>query len=104
LYYLEKKVLLYEDNMPSGVHANPEDIEQFARDLVRFNTDLASMCSSLKGKFRRLGENWDDQEFRKYEQTFDQTLRSIQTYLKTSEAQIPMLQKKARVLRDYLNR
>jgi len=88
--------------MPQAI-ANPEDLERFARDLKQFNAQLASSLSNLKGQFARLGETWRDQEQQKFAQEFEQTVRVLEQFMRTSEQHSPLLLKKARHLRDYLN-
>ena len=84
--------------------ADPEEIERFAKELKHFNAELQSISQRLRGQFRQLGSSWRDQEFRKFEQQFEQTSKVIQTYLRSSEAQIPVLLKKAHTLREYLGK
>lgn len=83
--------------------ASPEDLERFALDLTRFSSQLQDSMSTLQGGFVRLGDTWRDQEHYKFAQEFDQTMRVLQHFLKSSEQQVPFLQRKARHLRDYLS-
>jgi uncharacterized protein YukE len=84
--------------------ADPDELERFARELHQYNNQLQDITQKLKGQFGHLSSSWRDQEFQKFEQQFDQTLRTIQSYLRTSESQIPNLHKKARALHEYLGR
>ena len=88
--------------MPQAI-ASPEDLERFARDLKQFNAQLASSMSNLKGQFARLGETWRDQEQQKFAKEFEQTVRVLEQFMRTSEQHSPLLLKKAQHLRDYLN-
>ncbi|MBX2997693.1 MAG: WXG100 family type VII secretion target [Caldilineaceae bacterium] len=87
----------------AGVEANPEELEKFARDLKQFNGQLAESMSRLQGQFGRLGDTWRDQEHARYAQEFEQTLRILHQFSRSSEQQIPVLLKKAQRLREYLN-
>jgi len=83
--------------------ANPDDLERFARELKQFNGQLAEAMSRLQGQFSRLGETWRDQEHQKFAQEFEQTVRVLRHFMNSADQQIPFLQKKARIIRDYLN-
>ncbi|PZR98695.1 MAG: hypothetical protein DLM69_08350 [Candidatus Chloroheliales bacterium] len=83
--------------------ANPEELERFARDLKQFNSQLADSMARLNGQFNNLGDTWRDQEQQKFAREFEQTVRVLQQFIRTSEEQIPFLVRKAQRLRDYLN-
>jgi hypothetical protein len=71
--------------------------------LKEFNAHLAQSMSRLHGQFNRLGDTWRDQEQQRYAQEFEQTMRMLQQFSRSSEQQIPVLLKKAQHLRAYLN-
>lgn len=83
--------------------ANPEDMERFARELKQFNAQLASSMKRLNGQFSRLGGTWRDQEHQKFAQEYQQTMRVLHQFQRSSDQQIPFLLRKAQRLRDYLN-
>ena len=83
--------------------ASPEELERFARELKQFNTQLQSSMSRLNAEFKRLGDTWRDQEQKKFAQEFEQTMRVLQQFQRSSEKQIPFLLRKAQRLREYLN-
>ncbi|MEM3554653.1 MAG: WXG100 family type VII secretion target [Candidatus Micrarchaeaceae archaeon] len=87
--------------MPQAI-ANPEDLERFASELKRFNSQLAESMSRLSGQFSRLGDTWRDQEHQKFAQEFEQTMRVLHHFMRTSEQHIPFLLRKAQRLREYL--
>jgi uncharacterized protein YukE len=82
--------------------ASPEELESFARNLKQFNTQLADGMSRLQGQFANLGETWRDQEHQKFAQEFEQTMRVLHQFRRTSDEHIPFLLRKAARLRDYL--
>jgi uncharacterized protein YukE len=88
--------------MTPQVIASPEEIERFARDLKQFNAQLADSMSRLKGQFADLGETWRDQEHQKFAREFEQTMRVLQQFTRTSEQHIPFLLRKAVRLRAFL--
>lgn len=83
--------------------ANPEDMERFAAQLKHFSGELAGSMHSLQGGFSRLGDTWRDQEQQKFAQEFEETMRVLQHFIRSSEQQIPFLQRKAQRLREYLS-
>ena len=83
--------------------ASPEDLERFASYLKQFNAQLADSMARLHGQFARLGDTWRDQEQAKFAREFEQTVRVLQQFRRSSEQQIPFLQRKAQRLRDYLS-
>lgn len=86
----------------SQIVASPEEMERFARELKKFNSQLADSMKRLNGQFARLGETWRDQEHRKFAQEYEQTMRVLKQFQRSSEQQIPFLLRKARRLRDFL--
>jgi len=90
--------------MTKRVYATPEDIERFAKQLKQFNTQLEDSMKRLQAQFHRLGETWRDQEHQKFAQEFEQTMRVLHQFRRSSEQQIPFLLKKAAILRQFLNR
>ena len=83
--------------------ADPEDLERFARELKQFNGQLRDSMSRLQGQFGRLGDTWRDQDHQKFAQEFEQTMRMLHQFMRSSDQQIPFLQRKARKLREYLS-
>lgn len=88
--------------MPKAI-ANPEDLERFASELKRFNSQLADSMSRLQGQFSHLGDTWRDQEHQKFAQEFEQAMRVLYHFMRTSDQHIPFLLRKAQRLREYLN-
>jgi WXG100 family type VII secretion target len=84
--------------------ADPEEIERFAKNLKQFNEELESLTQRLNGQFSQLSSSWRDQEFQKFEQQFTQTMRTIHSFVRISNEQIPSLHKKAGALRQYLGK
>lgn len=82
--------------------ADPKEIRKFAQMLRKFNQDLSSNTKVLQGQFRNLGETWKDQQHAKFAQEFEQLMVMLQKFTQSSEEQIPLLQRKAQLLEDYL--
>ena len=83
--------------------AAPEDLERFASELRQFNSQLSDSMTRLQGQFGRLGDTWRDQEHQKFAQEFEQTMRVLHQFRRSSDQQIPFLQRKAQRLREYLS-
>lgn len=80
---------------------DPDELEKFAHSLKQFNQQLEQSCSQLNARFGRLGETWQDPEYRKFAEEYQQTMKTIGRFLQTSEQQIPSLQRKAQHIRAY---
>jgi len=89
--------------MSPKVEAVPEDIERFARELKQFNSQLMENMRRLQAQFNRLGETWRDQEHQKFAREFEQAMRALYQFQRASEQQIPLLLRKAQILREFLN-
>ena len=82
---------------------NPDELRIFAQKLNQFNKEMAQNMSALQSQFVRLGDTWQDQEHQKFAREFEQTMRVLSQFQRTSEQQIPSLLKKARIIDDYLH-
>lgn len=82
---------------------NPEDVKRFAAQLRQFSGDLQNRSSQLNGQFRQLGDSWRDQEYNKFSQEFDQTLRVIRQFLETADSYTQYLARKADSAQRYLD-
>jgi uncharacterized protein YukE len=88
--------------MPQAI-ASPEELERFAQNLKHFNAQLKDSMARLEGQFANLGDTWRDQEQLKFDQEFQQTMRVLHHFMRTADAHIPFLLRKAQRLREYLN-
>ena len=88
--------------MSSQAIVDPKELRRFAQALKRFNNELASSSQRINGEFRRLGDTWRDQKYRKFSHEFEQTLKMIQRFLQTSEPFVPFLNKEAGIIEEYL--
>ena len=82
-------------------HADPEDIERFARTLKQFNNDLSLRMAELKRQFTNLGATWHDQEYARFAQEFQQTSALLDRFMRKAEDDVSSLMKKVSILRDY---
>jgi len=86
----------------ADVRASPEDLERFASELKQFDNLLRDNTARLRAQFAWLGETWQDQEHRKFAETFTQTMRVLDHFTRAADDHIPFLLRKAARLRDYL--
>lgn len=86
----------------SKAAVDPAELRRFAQDLNRFNGDLQGLVQSLKSKMSGLEATWRDQEQKKFAETFEQMMRSMQLFLPISEEQVKFLNKKAVAIEEYL--
>ena len=70
--------------------------------MNRFNTELQSLVGGLNSRMRSLESTWRDQEQRKFSEFFDQTMKTLGTFIEASHQHASMLAKKAGLIEDYL--
>lgn len=83
------------------IHVDPDELEKFTNYLRRFNGELSTSLNQLQAQFVRVGDTWRDQEHQKYAQEFEQTMRLLRQFTRSTEQQIPLLQAKINTLRKY---
>ncbi len=82
---------------------DPGELRQFARDLKRFNTELARNAGAMQARFSALSQTWRDQEQRKFAEEFEQMMRSLSRFTKVSDEHVPFLLRKADRIEEYLS-
>lgn len=88
--------------MPQAI-MDPEQVRRFADELKRFNTELQDRMSSLQGRFAALADTWQDQEAKKFNEEFTQTLKALKKFVEISNQHTPYLLRKAQRIEEYLN-
>jgi len=81
---------------------DPAELRRFARELTRFNSELESLMQRLHGRLLDLQKNWRDQEQRKFDEEFEQTVKTLSHFLDSSSRHSAFLVKKARHIEEYL--
>lgn len=81
---------------------DPEHLKRFASNLSHFTSDLREQSQNLHMQFTRLGDTWRDQEQAKFADEFVQMLAALERFASTAEAQVPLLQRKAAAIEQYL--
>jgi len=82
---------------------DPNELRRFAADLKKFNVDVQTHMTRLGASLGSLQQTWRDQEQAKFAEEFEQVMRSLQRFLKSSEVFVPFLVRKAERIEDYLN-
>lgn len=83
---------------------DPDALENFAKGLKDFNSQLASSTSRLNGQFRQLGETWRDPAYATFAREFEQTIKSLRRFQETAEDVVPKLLDTARRAREVHSR
>jgi hypothetical protein len=86
----------------AGVLVNPEDLERFINELKVFTSQLRDSTARLNGQFVRVSDTWRDQEQVKFAREFEHLMRVLQQFTQSADKQIPVLQRKAKFIRDYM--
>lgn len=84
----------------SDVHADPEKLRQFAKQLERAADQLVDVPRELSRALDRSG--WEDAERLKFEQDFKLALKSLSQFTdKLRNEYAPALQRRASILDQY---
>jgi hypothetical protein len=81
----------------ANVHADPDKLRQFASALAQSAQQLESIARQLQRSLDSTG--WQDTERQRFEQDFQQTVRTLAQFTDRLRSQyVPQLQKKAAAL------
>ena len=83
-------------------HVDPTELRRFARDLKRFNGDLQTLMNGLHARLMGLEMTWRDQEQHRFTEEFERTMKTLTTFIKSSDQHVSFLTKKAVHIEDYL--
>jgi uncharacterized protein YukE len=81
---------------------DPEELLRFVGGLKRFNETTKNELSTIHRQFRRLAETWRDEEQAQFAESFELMVRVVTRFVDESERQVPLLTRKAELIRDYL--
>ena len=82
---------------------DPEEVRRFAKELKRFNDDLAVRASGLQARFSALSSTWQDQEHEKFSAEFLQMMKTMKHFIELSDRHAPYLLRKAERIQQYLD-
>ena len=83
------------------IHADPEELRRFARDLSTFNLELSDMSSRIMASFSGLADTWRDQEHEKFASDFTQTMRVIESFIRMADEHVPLYSRDLAPPPDY---
>lgn len=83
---------------------NPEDIANFANALEGYLNTVTEETNKLNSAFQQLGETWQDQQRKSFEETYQQLLNALSSFKENASEQIPHLRIMAEDLKTYLGR
>ena len=81
---------------------DPEELLRFVAALKRFNEHSRTELATINRQFKRLEETWQDAEQAKFAESFEQMVRVVARFVEQSDAQVPVLTRKAEAIRSYL--
>jgi len=81
---------------------DPQQVRAFAAELKTFNQELQNRMLSLMGRYKALGETWQDQEHARFADEFERAMKSLKKFIETSNNQAPLLIRKADKIDEYL--
>jgi uncharacterized protein YukE len=87
--------------MPQAA-GDPEELERFAHALQQFIDSLADAVGSLNGAFASLGDTWQDEKRKRFEEDYNTLVQQLHQFSASAEEQVPYLATLASRLRDYL--
>lgn len=82
---------------------NPAELRRFVHNLQRFNNELQTQMTMLRGQLTALGQTWRDQEHEKFVQEFQETLLVVNRFVEATNQHVPQLLRKAERVEEYLN-
>ena len=80
---------------------DPQELRRFSSNLKQFNGELEHAVQRVRGQFQQLGGTWQDSEYRKFAEVFDRTVQELRKFIQTSEAFLPILDKKAQAIEEF---
>lgn len=88
----------------AGVTADPEELEELARDLAAFAQETREQLTRLNARLHEMGnDTWRDARYQEYEEMFDQTRAQLGQVLDQVDTDhVPHLRALADRLRTYL--
>ena len=87
----------------SQVHANPDDLREFASRLQACGETIAEEASATSAAFAALGDTWNDAKRAEFEESFNELLECVRRFTASCDDQVPYLRRLADHLDDFNN-
>ena len=81
---------------------DPEELRRFAQSLKKFSSDVQERVTALGAQMAALERTWRDQEQKKFNDEFEQHMRTIARFVEVIEHHVPYLHRKAEIIDEYL--
>lgn len=88
----------------SDVNSSPETLREFACNLTHFHDSSIELTQILNNHFSTLEETWNDGEYHKFQEEYEEFSASLLKFLEAIDSYVPFLNDKAGSLEDYLAR
>ena len=85
----------------SQVHANPDEIRNFAARLQACGDSISEEISDTSAAFAALGDTWNDAKRSEFEDAFAELKACIQRFSAACDEQIPHLRRLADRLDEF---
>ena len=82
--------------------ADLEELSNFITRLQQFNNELSESASDISSNFSSLGSTWQDAQYSRFAEGWEQALQTIRNYLNSAPEYVTHLQTKARQIAEYL--
>lgn len=73
------------------IRIDPKEIRRFVTLLNKFNSELASKRKILNAQYKKLGETWQDPQYKKFESEFSSTMARLEQFERSANEIIPEL-------------
>lgn len=81
---------------------DPSEVRKFSSELRRFNEELEKNLSQINAKLGFLGQTWRDQEHKKFQDEFNQTINILRPLMNKINQYNQFLGRKAGAAEKYL--
>lgn len=98
-YLRQSNTTTTRSNTMSQVHANPDEIRDFAARLQACDENISDEISTTSAAFAALGDTWNDAKRAEFEEAFNELCEGIRRFSAACEEQVPHLIR----LADYLD-
>lgn len=79
---------------------DPDELDRFAGQLEKATRGIQDQIKLLTAAHQKVGDTWRDQEKQRFDQEFGQLLRSTGPFIEYAGRQVPVLRKKAELIRQ----
>lgn len=87
----------------SQVHANPEELREFAARLQACGENIAEEADATTAAFAALGDTWNDAKRAEFEDAFEELRECVRRFTDACDEHVPYLRRLADHLDDFNN-